>query len=212
MLATMPDSPHGSTTPVLRLIRDVQRVRVLPRDFPLRVLTVGVQYGTQSAVVEDVMVDLMPLPVVALDPDSEAYTVLEDVVREAESLRVAANRLGDDLRLSSGGDKLPWDKGSRLGDEMVHEFNPAVRSVLTALQRFPEAVDEAQASWRADARGIALAAAERVLNTVSPETFLGRVESAPMCTGRALPKPVSGLRSATFSALVPSWQSQRAKV
>src|SRR6266542_1999415 len=45
------------------LLTQISRLRVgghLPEDLPLQVLTVGVEYGNQSAVVEDVMVDVIP--------------------------------------------------------------------------------------------------------------------------------------------------------
>jgi CRISPR system Cascade subunit CasA len=174
MLTTAPNSPHGSSTPVLRRVRDLQGRGYLREDYPLRVLTVGVRYGTQSAVVEDVVVDQMPLPVAALNTDSDAYRLLEEMVLQADGLRVAANRLGDDLRQAAGGEKLPWDRGQRLGDLMVHEFTPLARRVLSGLQRAPQLADEGDSAWRRVARLVALRAAEPLLNAAPPVAFLGR--------------------------------------
>ncbi|MFG2043925.1 type I-E CRISPR-associated protein Cse1/CasA [Dactylosporangium sp. NPDC048998] len=177
MLATAPNNPHGSSPRVLGTIRDVQDQDQLPIDYPLRVLTVGVQYGNQSAVVEDLIVDLLPMPLAALNADSGVYQMVETMVSQADDLRVAANRLGDELRLAAGGEKLPWDKGDRLGDRMVHAFNPVAREVLSRLQRRPDDIDATEELWLAEARRIALIAAEGALNAVPPETFIGRVHS-----------------------------------
>ncbi|MER7283946.1 type I-E CRISPR-associated protein Cse1/CasA [Dactylosporangium sp. NPDC000244] len=179
MLATAANNPHGSSPRVLGTIRDLQDHDrdQLPIDYPLRVLTVGVQYGNQSAVVEDLIVDLLPMPLAALNADSSVYQLVEAMVSQADDLRMATNRLGDELRLAAGGEKLTWDKGDRLGDRMVHAFNPVAREVLSRLQRRPDDIDATEELWLAEARRIVLTAAEGALNAVPPETFIGRVHS-----------------------------------
>jgi len=150
---------------------------IVPPDLPLQVLTVGVAYGNQSAVVEDMMVDVIPLPVAALATDGQVRGLLLDVVAQADGLREAANHLGDDLRRATGGEKMPWDKGQRLGDALVHEFTPVIRRLLAGLQRQPDLGDQAEAAWRQTARRLAMDAAEPVLAAAPPEAFLGRQES-----------------------------------
>ncbi len=162
------------------LLTQISRLRVgghLPEDLPLQVLTVGVEYGNQSAVVEDVMVDVIPLPVLALDPTGDVRPLLLDVVGHAEQLRDAANRLGDDLRRAAGGERLPRDRGQRLGEVLVYELTPVVRRLLNGLRHEPEKVDDADAAWRWTARRLALDVAQPALNAAPPEAFLGRRES-----------------------------------
>src|SRR5205814_2537703 len=63
-LLAVGDGP-GPVTSTDRL-RQIGHLRVegyLPEDLPLQVLTVGVEYGTQSAAVEDVIADHIPLPI-----------------------------------------------------------------------------------------------------------------------------------------------------
>jgi len=147
----------------------------VPDDLPLQVLTVGVRYGNQSAVIEDVMVDGIPLPVVALAAaDSAVRETLLTVVGQAEKLRIAANRLGDTLREAEHGDKIPWDKSQRLGDVLVHRFTPYVHRMLAGLQREPDRADEAEEAWRTIARRLAWEVAEHALTGAGPGTFLGR--------------------------------------
>lgn len=166
-----------STSNLMRQAATLRGQDVLPADLPLQVLTVGVAYGNQSAIVEDVMVDLIPLPVAALAADGSVRGLLLDVVSQARDLQDAANRLGDDLRRACGAEKLPWDKGQRLGDALVHEFTPVVRRLLAGLQRQPDRVDDAEEAWRQTARRLALQAAEPALAAVPPVAFLGRQSS-----------------------------------
>ena len=178
LLATVEGSTHGLSTPVLRGIRQRQDEGRIAESYPLRVVTIGTQYGNQSAVVEDAIVDQLPLPVAALNNDRDVFRLLEDMVAQAEELRGAANRLGDDLRQAAGGEKLPWDRGQRVGDRMVHEFTPTVRRVLSGLQRDPGRVGEAELAWRAEARRVAWATADQVLSASPPVAFLGRAADA----------------------------------
>jgi CRISPR system Cascade subunit CasA len=171
------DKPKASTSLLLAQISGLRTSGHLPENLPLQVFTVGVVYGNQSAVVEDVMVDLIPLPVLALDPVGDVRGLLLDVVGHAEQLREAANRLGDDLRRAAGGDRLPRDRGQRLGEVLVFELTPVVRRLLYGLQREPEKVHEANQAWRSTAQRLALEVAQPVLNAAPPEAFLGRKES-----------------------------------
>lgn len=163
-----------TSTDRLRQIGELRMEGCLPDDFPLQVLTVGVEYGTQSAVVEDVIADQIPLPVAALDPSGPVRDFLDRTVRQAEDFRVAANRLGDDLRQAAGGDKLAWNQGQRAGDTLIHEFTPVVRRILAGLQAEPARVGEADSAWRDAARRLAIGAAETLLACVPPKAFLGR--------------------------------------
>ena len=166
-----------TTTALLQQLADLQALGHLPLDLPLQVLTVGVLYGNQAAVVEDVMVDTMPLPIAALSPESPVRQLLLDVADQADRLREAANKLGDDLRLAAGGDKLPWDRSLRLGETLVNEFTPVVRRMLGGLQRQPERADEAEQAWKALAHRLAWATAEPALAAAPPTAFLGRAPS-----------------------------------
>ncbi|MGK5555010.1 type I-E CRISPR-associated protein Cse1/CasA [Actinomadura kijaniata] len=136
------------TSLLLRQIGDLQDR--LPEGYPLRVATFGMVYGNQSAVVEDVIHDAMPLAVAALKPGSLPYDVLLDVTRQAEELAQAVNRLSDDLRKAIGADPIPWDKGQRPGERVLHALDPLVRRVLLGVRREAddhERLEEGQLAW-----------------------------------------------------------------
>lgn len=175
--AESPLSQKVATSSLLRQLGDLQGAGYVPADLRLQVRTVGVQYGNQSAVVEDVMNDAIPLPVAALAPDSAVRQLLLDIVDQAERLRQAANNLDDDLRRAAGGDKLPWDRSQRLGDRLVYDFTPGVHRLLAGLQREPDRVDEAEWAWKTTARRLGRAAAEPALASAPPTAFLGRQET-----------------------------------
>ncbi|WP_239373144.1 type I-E CRISPR-associated protein Cse1/CasA [Frankia sp. Cj5] len=201
LLATIPTSGERMTAP--SLLTQLGRLRTddyLADDIPLQVLTVGVSYGNQSAVIEDVMVDGVPLPVAALaGGDSAVRDTILAVVGQAEKLRVAANRLGDDLRAAEHGEKIPWDKGQRLGDTLVHSFTPYVHRLLAGLQRRPDLTEQAEDAWRAIARRLAFAIAEPALAGAGPGTFLGRDPDTPF--GPRLATAEASFRRALNDAL-----------
>jgi CRISPR system Cascade subunit CasA len=179
MDALLAGSAHGgkrSTSLLLGQLGDLRMDDKVPADLPLQVLTVGLRYGNQSAVVEDMMVDTVALPVAALEVDSPVHDLVLSLTDQADQLRQAANHLVDDLRAATRTEKLPWDKGEHLGDVLLHALTPVVRRLLTGLQREPERVEAADAAWRGVARRTALEVAEPVVAAASSVAFLGRVE------------------------------------
>nr|MDT0661572.1 type I-E CRISPR-associated protein Cse1/CasA [Micromonospora sp. DSM 115978] len=184
MLATRRhESQKVTSSELLRQLDSLRVNRMLPRDLAVQVVTVGVEYGNQSAVIEDVIADRIPLPLAALNPDGGVSQFLRQAVNQAEDIRNAANRLGDDLRQATGGEKIPWDKGQRIGDTLIIQFSPYVWRMLAGLQRLPESADEeevidqAEQAWQRIARNLANDAAEAALRSVPPAAFLGRART-----------------------------------
>lgn len=148
---------------------------VLDESYPLQIHTVGVEYGNQSAVIENIMSDALALPVRSLRDIAVRDAVLE-MTQKADDLIKAANLLSADLRLTTSSDPLPWDKGQRPGDRVLHSLDPAVRLALAALQRRsdPDAVEQVLSAWEQLAwRGVQTVA-EPLLNAISPRQFTGR--------------------------------------
>jgi CRISPR system Cascade subunit CasA len=176
LLATTNPTDGGESSSLLMTqLSTLRAMELVPPDLRLQVLTVGVAYGNQSAVVEDALSDLIPLPITALPEDNPVRDLLMRAVKQAEDLRIATNRLGDELRRAAGADNnLPWDKGMRLGEALVHELDGAARRLLAGLQREPHRVKEAENAWTHTAHRLAWKIAEPALDSVSPAAFLGR--------------------------------------
>ena len=167
------DDQRLRTSRMLEQTSQLQVEEFLPSDLPLNILSVGVEYGNQSAVIENVNSDVTPLPVGALGADTHLRAVLLKIVEIADALRRALNFLDDDLRRAAGGEPVPWDKSQRPGDQVLAEFGPVVHRLLSGLQREPARADEALDAWKKAVRRIVLAAADTVFAAAPPETFLG---------------------------------------
>lgn len=181
-----PNSEKKSAPLALSRIAELRDEGVLPEDYPLRALIVGVVYGNQQAVIDDVISDVLPLPMQALvdHDDNSVRVALLHIVDQAELLRQAANRLGDDLRAAAGVEKVPWDKGQRLGELLVHAFTAPVRRILEGLTQHPEDAPRAELIWRTVARRLAEDVARPALDAVPATTFYGRQRRTTKDGGR----------------------------
>ncbi|HEX7660968.1 MAG TPA: type I-E CRISPR-associated protein Cse1/CasA [Pseudonocardiaceae bacterium] len=147
----------------------------LPRHYPLRVELVGVAYGTQNAVVEQVITDSIPIPVAALRVN-EYREAIVNVYEQAESLVHAANHLSDEVRRASGGDPVPWDKGQRLGEMVLHVLDPLVRRFLTGARGAErDQLRNGLHAWAELACRALLDVVEPLLAAAPPSAFVGRI-------------------------------------
>lgn len=150
--------------------------RGLPRDYALGIRTVGVVYGNQSAVIEDVIDDLLPLPALAFQSDGALLRdVLIEVAQMAESVRQALNNLDDNLRRSRGGEPTPWDKGQRPGERYIAALDRPVRDLLEGIAvAGGDAESDLLLRWELTAWDLAWDVADTTLTDVPPEAFFGR--------------------------------------
>jgi CRISPR system Cascade subunit CasA len=146
----------------------------LPSDYPLDVLLVGVQYGTQSAVVENVIVDSLPLPVRAMITDGLFHRTVLGIAQQAEMLRRALNQLDADLRRAAGGDPVDWDKGRHPGDEAAFALDGPVREFLMAIRADPDDLEQARHRWESAAWEIVGQTAATLLAGQPDSAFAGR--------------------------------------
>ncbi|GAA3208958.1 hypothetical protein GCM10020256_05870 [Streptomyces thermocoprophilus] len=132
----LPEQGEGPYTSLLfRQIGDLRADHVLSQQYPLGAETSGLEYGTQSAVVENAIGDDLPLPVNALlAQDKWLRQVLLECVDQADKVARALDALNDDLRRAAGGDPLPRDKGSRPSARFLHSLDQTVRRFLIGLR------------------------------------------------------------------------------
>ncbi|GHH66130.1 CRISPR-associated protein CasA/Cse1 [Streptosporangium violaceochromogenes] len=179
LLASARENDEGvfETSVLLDQLAAVQAEGRLDYGYPLRVETVGVAYGNQSAVVEDILFDAIPLPVAALCAREDTSTTLLQVAEQAEELARAVNNLSADLRRAAGTDPIPWDKGQRPGEFVLHALDPLVRRFLTGVRTTagdPEKLERGRAAWEKAARDRTWDVAEKVLATATHGEFGGR--------------------------------------
>jgi CRISPR system Cascade subunit CasA len=154
-------------------------VTELGESYPLRVELSGIAYGNQSAVIDDVMFDALPLPPAALAADSDVRAALLEVAAQAEQLATAVNHLSADLRRALGSDPIPWDKGQRPGEFVLHAQDPLVRRLLTGMRGVDdlERLEAGQLAWEHLAWARTEDIADRLLQAVPVSAFAGRTTS-----------------------------------
>ncbi|MFE4976103.1 type I-E CRISPR-associated protein Cse1/CasA [Kitasatospora sp. NPDC056651] len=188
LLAPTRQSSDGFETSIL--LDEVSALREsgrLDADYPLQVETFGMVYGTQSSVVEDVIHDAIPLPLLALHQDSEAHQLLLDVAEQAEQLAKAVNNLSADLRRAAGTDPIPWDKGQRPGDLLLHTLDPLVRRLLAGVRDAgtdDDILECGRLAWEGLAHRRARDAANELLLAAPTATFQGRTLTPASKTGK----------------------------
>jgi CRISPR system Cascade subunit CasA len=175
------------TTELLDQIRGLEADGLIDDQYPLRAETFGVVYGNQSAIVEDVLHDLTPLPVAALRADADVRFAVLEATEQAEQLAQALNHLSADLRRAGGLEPIPWDKGQRPGERLLHLLDPVVRRLLRGLQNTqdPDTVERGMAAWEQQARRLALQVADSVHAAVPESVFAGRQTRKPDGTAAA---------------------------
>lgn len=147
----------------------------LGNDYPLDALCVGVLYGNQSAVIEDVMADSVPLPVKALrDADGEPLREhLLQMVEIAEKVRKALNDLDANIRRAEGGESVPWDKGVHPGDEFMPQLDAPTLRTLQGLRSAPDLYSEGMAAWQRSVWNSAVQLANDLLDGASASAIVG---------------------------------------
>ncbi|MFD0900134.1 type I-E CRISPR-associated protein Cse1/CasA [Actinomadura sediminis] len=181
LAAESEETASFQTSELLDQIRGLQDEELIDAHYPLRVETFGMVYGNQSAIVEDVLHDLTPLPIAALQPGSDVHIAVLDAVEQAEQLAQAVNYLSADLRRAAGLDPIPWDKGQRPGERLLHLLDPVVRRLLHGLQNVADddTVERGVQAWEATARRLTLQVADSVHSTVPESVFSGRESRKP---------------------------------
>lgn len=169
------DEATARTSRLLSQIGELWATENLDETYPLGVEVVGVEYGNQSAVVENVVHDAIPLPIAALRADCLVGELVSELGTDARALESSIDELEANLRLARGGEPVPWNKGARASTRLVHRLDGVARRVLSDLQRKPDRVEDARLSWQEAARFATKATAQELLAELPPAAFAGRV-------------------------------------
>ncbi len=177
LVALTRSSDESKATDPPRILASIDTLvagKALDETYLLGAQTIGYEYGTQSAVVENLIADEIPFPLAAARADSRTAELLNDIAVSAAELATALNRLDGDLRSAAGGDPTPWDKGQLPGTLLAQVLDPAVRRILSGLQVEPDRVDDAGLAWKTLAYRATRDLGNELLHTIPPEAFVGR--------------------------------------
>ncbi|MFC9734356.1 type I-E CRISPR-associated protein Cse1/CasA [Streptomyces roseolus] len=145
-------------------------------DYPLRVATCGMVYGTQDAIVSDILTDEVSLPVAALRVDHAVRGSVVQVCEQARALARTVDHLAANLTRAVGGEPPARGKGQQPGTRLLHVLDPLVRRFLTGCQRNPadDELDQAHKAFEILAERATLAVAEDLLHRLPGTAFTGR--------------------------------------
>ncbi|MFI5792364.1 type I-E CRISPR-associated protein Cse1/CasA [Streptomyces sp. NPDC051677] len=177
----LPEAGDGPYTSVLlRQIGALRADEVLAADFPLGVETFALEYGNQSAVVENAIADTLPLPVVSLvAADEWLRAALLECAEQADRTGRALDGLYADLRRAAGGEALPRDKGERPSTRLLHSVDAVMRRLLSGLRTIGDDYDlleTAQRAWELTLFEAAVREADTLLAAVPARAVVGRTE------------------------------------
>ncbi|WP_406490757.1 type I-E CRISPR-associated protein Cse1/CasA [Streptomyces sp. NBC_01604] len=179
-LALPEDGDGPYTSVLLRQIGDLRADELLPADYPLGVETSALEYGNQSAVVENAIADTLPLPVVSLvAADDWLRAALLECAEQADRSGRALDGLHADLRRAAGGDALPRDRGERPSARLLHTVDTSMRRLLAGLRTIGEDYDQlerAQHAWELTLFQAAVREADALLAAVPARAVVGRTE------------------------------------
>lgn len=146
----------------------------VPDDYPLRVTAVGMVYGNQSAVVEHVIHDQIPLPVVALRRSPPIRDAVHELAGTASEVAKALDMLEADLRQAAGGEAVPWDRGARPEVPFLHALDLPARRRLRDLAAAAPDVEGILTGWHVELWDVATGLAGTLLDATTPQAFAGR--------------------------------------
>ncbi|MGP4050079.1 type I-E CRISPR-associated protein Cse1/CasA [Streptomyces sp. 2A115] len=177
-LAVPDDGPRTSL--LLRQIGELRADGALAADYPLGVEISALEYGNQSAVVENAIADILPLPTVALvASDDRLRATLLECVNQADRVGRALDDLHADLRRAAGGEILPRDRSEQPSARLLHGVDPAMRRLLSGLRTIGDeygVLEHAQKAWELTLFEAAAREAELLREAVPPRAVVGRVD------------------------------------
>lgn len=177
-LALPEDGDGFHTSVLLRQIGDLRMEGRLPAGYRLGVEISALEYGNQSAVVENAIADSLPLPVAALTADDQWLRAgLLACADQADQAGRALDHLHSDLRRASGGEALPRDTGDRPSARFLHAVDGSMRRLLTGLRSIGDDYDlleRAQQAWELTLYRAVVLEADALAAAVPPRAVIGR--------------------------------------
>lgn len=149
----------------------------LPRDHRVHLRAIGMTYGSNSSVIDDVVNDTIALRALLARQDAtELAGFVSACVDSAEATARAVGGLAGDLVAAAGGDGS--GARSREMERTYADLDRPFRTWLLEIRPSPDGTDPdtdpLRTSWHQTARGIAAQAARDLLSDISPACWEGR--------------------------------------
>ena len=173
---------------VVRFYQHLMSQGIVPMDSLVPLHAVGMEYGTQEAVVTQLVDDRLSLPSALLEPEDERLrTLVQDMMTETEQVARAVNALGRDLARAQGAEPdRVGAAGERAGSRFYLEIDEEFPRWLASLSAAAD-VSSARERWRSLLRSRAWHVGEDLAGAVPPTALAGRGGGkARMDAGKAL--------------------------
>lgn len=173
LLLPTDDSKRTKAGRWLEWISELKNNEVLADDHPVRLRTVGMQYGSQSAVIADITDDALTLRAAVLaDPELQRFAI--SAVHDAAGAARALGQLGGDLARASGADR---DLSAAARDEAREQAFAALDADYRRwVRKLDHETDQAtaQEAWRDQVRSVVRGLARHLLDSTSSTAWVGQ--------------------------------------
>jgi CRISPR system Cascade subunit CasA len=165
---------------VLEWLAHLRLTTILHRDFPMRVRTVGMKYGSNSSVVDEVIDDALSMRAVLLEQDAAHLAQSATHAAEAaEACARALGRLAGTLAEAGGGEfSGPRERAEELA---YAELDTPFRTWLASLTEQSQPL-EAEQQWHVQADRIIARLARGLVEQASPAAWSGRTVKGNLVT------------------------------
>lgn len=173
LLARDDTAAHARAGGWLKWLETLRSLGHLADDYPLRLHTVGMEYGAQSAVIDDIADDMLNLHLAVL-ADEKLTEVAVDGVRDVDGAVRVLGQLAADLVRASGGDRELSDVARDEAREQGYAaLDSDFRRWVSALR--PNASrDDVRTAWQARVRQSVSELGRELLDGAAPATWAGR--------------------------------------
>jgi CRISPR system Cascade subunit CasA len=158
---------------VLEWLGHLSLEHAIPADLPVQIRAVGMVYGSNMSVVDDVVHDALALRAgLARHDAAELAQFVLGCVQAADAAALALGNLAGDLVAASGG--AGDGPRSRAREQLYARLDPEFRSWLLGVTRDAD-TNTLRGDWHHRAFRITRDAADELLRSISPACWAGRV-------------------------------------
>ncbi|MFD8494825.1 type I-E CRISPR-associated protein Cse1/CasA [Amycolatopsis sp. NPDC059657] len=169
------DPPARIAPGVMEWISKLTNNRVVPKNYPLQLRAIGVRYGSNESVIDEIVDDAVSLQAVLLDQGAhDLKQVVLDCVRAAEDGAYALGKLAVALAEASGSRDSVDGYKARASELAYAALDPLFRAWLAGLGPDSESTDS-KIAWHTTARSEISALGQALLETASPQALTGRM-------------------------------------
>ena len=157
----------------LEWLAELRQEHRLRRDLPVRIRAVGMHYGSQSAVTDDIVDDVLALSVAVLSSPGVKALAL-DAGRDADAAVRAVASLAEELAEAAGAEAAAYR--SSAFDQGYAALDSPYRRWVSTLSSDSE-WDEVRAAWQADVRAALTQLSRDLVRNAGQAAWIGRQDS-----------------------------------